>query len=121
MLNNVILIGRLVAKPEIKTLEDGTQVSNIRLAVMRPFRNADGEFETDFIPVSLWHGAAEIANDYCDKGDIIGIKGRVTQRVTEQNGINIHLTEIVGERIILIHTNYNKEGYFGGKNIVESK
>ena len=118
MLNNVILIGRLVETPTMQYLNDNTKVSNIKLAVMRPFRNADGEFGTDFIPISLWHGTADMACEYCSKGDVIGIKGRIAERVTDQNGINIHSLDIVGERLILIQTSSHKDGSFVNKKEV---
>ena len=116
MLNNIILVGRLVAKPEMREYEDGTQVCNIRLAVMRPFRNQNtGEFDTDFIPITLWYGTAAITEQYCDKGDVIGIKGRIAEKVKEQNGINIHSLEIIGERVVFISSQNKKYGFVDSK------
>lgn len=77
MLNQVVLVGRLVANPNVKELETGKKVSNITLAVTRGFKNAEGEYDTDFVDVTLWDGIAENTAEYCKKGDIVGVKGRV--------------------------------------------
>lgn len=112
MLNNLILVGRLVEKPKLRELDDGTQVCNITLAVMKPFRNANtGEYGTDFIPISLWYGTAAVTQQYCDKGDIIGVKGRISTKVNEQNGINIHTVEVIGERVAFIQLKSRQEGF----------
>lgn len=48
MLNQAIIIGRIVRDPELRETEKGNKVSNITLAVPRGFKNASGEYETDF-------------------------------------------------------------------------
>ena len=77
MLNNVILVGRLVNKPTIERIENGKEISRITLAVQRALKNTDRENETDFIPVELYEGIAEKTTEYCHKGDVIGVKGRL--------------------------------------------
>ena len=77
MLNQVVVVGRLVQDPEIKELENGQRVSNITLAVSRSYKNADGIYETDFIPCKLWNNIADNVKEHCKKGDIAGIKGRL--------------------------------------------
>ena len=59
MLNQVVLVGRLTSDLETKELEDGKKVSNMTLAIPRSFKNADGEYETDFVDCSLWNTIAE--------------------------------------------------------------
>lgn len=76
MLNQIVLVGRIAVDPEIKEFDDGKKVSNLRLAVPRSYKNADGEYETDFLDVTLWNGAAQNTMEYCKKGDIVGVKGR---------------------------------------------
>lgn len=109
MFNNIFLIGRLATEPSLKTFEDGLKVCDITLAVSRPFRNTAGEYDTDFIPISLWYGTAQNAHQYCKKGDLIGIKGRVAQRVQEINGVNYHFVEVVGERIVFLSSRNKSE------------
>lgn len=79
MLNQIVLVGRLVKNPEKKELESGKKVVNITLAVPRSYKNSNGEYDTDFIDCTLWNGVAEPTNEYCEKGDLIGIKGRVAK------------------------------------------
>lgn len=104
MLNNIILVGRIVEDAKMTVLDNGIKVSNIVLAVQRPFKNENDEYDTDFIPVQLWYGAADIANEYCTKGSIIGIKGRLSARSVELAEKKIRITEVIGERIALINT-----------------
>ena len=77
MLNQIVLVGRIVSDPEIKETENENKVSNITLAVNRSFKNDNGEYETDFIPCVLWNSIAKTTCEYCKNGDLVGVKGRV--------------------------------------------
>ena len=69
-MNQVIMVGRIVKiETEEKTI--------VTIAVTRQFKNSDGEYETDFVPVMLLGTVSETTLEYCKKGDIIGIRGRV--------------------------------------------
>ena len=60
MLNNLILVGRLADDPKVRTFEDGVKVCNFVLAVERPFQNQEtGNYDVDFINVSVWRGFAD--------------------------------------------------------------
>ena len=83
MLNQIVLVGRLVKKPELKESENNTKYAYITLAVPRSFKNTNGEYDTDFIDCILWDAAASNTVEYCNKGDIIGIRGRVQSRKVE--------------------------------------
>lgn len=117
MFNNVILIGRLTEKPELKKIDDTIKVSNVTLAVMRPFKNSIGEYDTDFIPVSLWYGAAVNTCQFCDKGDAICVKGRLVQKVQEINGVNYYSIEMIGERAIFLGNKPRHEDVIQSKDI----
>lgn len=86
MLNNIVLVGRIVNDLEIKENENGVKQVNMVLAIPRNFKNANGEYETDFIPVVIYKGIAENVSEYCKKGDIVGIKGRIQM---QDNNIQI--------------------------------
>ena len=88
MLNQTIIVGRLVKNPEIKELESGKKVSIITLAVPRSFKNINGEYETDFVECTLWNNIAENTTEYCRKGDLVGVKGRL-QKGSEDNELKI--------------------------------
>ena len=77
MLNQIVIVGRLVKDPELRQTEGGKKVTNITLAVPRSYKNSNGEYETDFIDCVLWTGIAENTSEYCKRGDILGVKGRV--------------------------------------------
>ena len=77
MLNQVVLVGRLTQDIEIKELEGDKKVAYITLAIPKPFKNSEGEYETDFIPINLHNEVANNTSKYCKKGDIIGVKGRI--------------------------------------------
>ena len=77
MLNQVVIVGRLVEKPIVEENENGRKVSEITLAVPRSYKNAEGIYETDFIKCTLWNGIAENTAEYCDKGDLVGVRGRL--------------------------------------------
>ena len=77
MLNQIVLVGRIAKELELKELESGKKVCNITLAVPRSFKNSKGEYETDFIDCTLWGNIAENTVEYCHKGDLVGIKGRL--------------------------------------------
>ena len=98
MLNQTILVGRLVQDPEIKELENGNKVSYITLAIKRSYKNSDGIYDTDFIDCVLWNGIAENTQKYCKKGDIIGIKGRLETR--EENDKRI--LQVVAEKVTFL-------------------
>lgn len=105
MLNQTIIVGRLVQRPEIKELENGKRVVNITLAVPRCYKNSEGIYETDFIPCIIWNNIANSAKDYCKEGDLIGIKGRLQTRKEEEKNI----VEIVAEKVTFLSTRKENE------------
>jgi single-strand DNA-binding protein len=106
MLNQLILVGRLVYDPELKTLADGRNVTTITLAVQRPYKNAEsGEYDTDFIKCTLWSGIAENTVNYCKKGSVVGVKARLAQRYYEyEEGKSFSYPEVIAEKITFINT-----------------
>ena len=113
MLNNVIIVGRLVDDPVVKTLDSGLSVCNVVLAVTRSFKNPDGVYETDFIDCILWDGLAKNINEYCKKGSVIGVKGRLVSKENEvwleEGGEKKKITtvEVVGDRVSFIDVKKN--------------
>lgn len=94
MLNQIVLVGRLNDNPTIQELEGGTKVSYIKLCVQRTYKNEEGIYETDFIPCTLWNGLAENTAEYCRKGDLVGVKGRLE---SGNNGI-----ELIAEKVTFL-------------------
>ena len=75
MLNQVVIVGRLVKKPIVEENENGKKVCIITLAVPRDFKNDEGIYDTDFIKCTLCDDIAEKTIEYCYKGDLVGVKG----------------------------------------------
>jgi single-strand DNA-binding protein len=110
MLNQFVLVGRLVKDPELHETDNGKKVSTITLAVPRSYKNSNGEYETDFIRCILWAGVAQNTTEYCKKGDLLGVKGRVqTRTVEKEEEKSIHLTEMIAEKITFLSSKNSKE------------
>ena len=110
MLTQCVGVGRLVAEPSVKETEDGKQVSNITIAVPRSYKNENGEYDTDFVDVVLWNGIAENTAEYCHKGDIIGVKGRIqTSNYETEDGEKRKSTQIVAEKITFLSSSKDKK------------
>lgn len=101
MLNQLVLVGRLVSDPEINETENG-KVADIVLAVPRSYKNKEGVYDTDFIPVRLYTGIAEKTTEYCKKGDLVGVKGRVARLSGED-------LKLVADRVTFLSSKPNKE------------
>ena len=109
MINTVMLVGRLVQDPEIIERENGSKVSRVTLAVNRKFKSSDGVYHTDFIDCVLWNNFAKNVNDYCSKGDLIGIRGRIQVDVYEKDGIKRKITDVIAESVTFLSSMKNKE------------
>lgn len=108
MLNQTVLVGRLVKDPELKETETGNKMTHITLAVPRSYKNVDGEYDTDFISCVLWKGIAENAVEYCHKGDLVGIKGRLQSRNIETDTERKQITELVAEKVTYLSSKSKK-------------
>lgn len=99
MLNRIVLIGRLVADPQLRYTQNGTAVANFRLAVDRPFTNQQGERETDFIDVVVWRKLAEVCANNLGKGRLVGVDGRLQIREYEYEGQRRRQAEVVADNV----------------------
>lgn len=85
-MNNVTLIGRLTADPEIKTTQSGISLTHFSIAVDRQY-SKDKDKETDFLDCTAWRGTAEFIYKYFSKGMRIGLTGRIqTSTFTDRDG-----------------------------------
>ena len=103
MLNNAVIVGRIVQQPELKETEKGGKFANITLAVPRSFKNSSGEYETDFINCTLWQGIAESTVEYVKKGDLIGIKARIQSRnIVDETDQRKTIIEIIADKVTFL-------------------
>ena len=108
MINQVVIVGRLVEKPIVEENENGKKVCDIILAVPRSYKNAEGIYETDFIKCTLWNVIAENTAKYCEKGDLVGVKGRLETSVYEkENGEKYRITSVVAEKVSFLSSGRN--------------
>lgn len=109
MVNQIVLVGRIARAPETKTSENGKKFATLTLAVPRNYKNANGEYDTDFLDCTLWSSVAESTSEYCKTGDMIGVKGRVQSRIVETpDGLKRRKTEIVAERVTFLTSNSSR-------------
>ena len=99
MLNQIVIAGRLVSDPEIVVTENNNKRTYITVAVPRSYKNVEGTYDTDFIRCTLWNGIAETTCEYCKKGDIVGVKGRIQTSNYEKDGEKVYATDIIAEKV----------------------
>ena len=103
MLNQIILVGRLTRNITVHKSDSGVKVATISLAIPRSFKNSEGNYDTDFIDCVAFDNIAENTSEYCSKGDIVGVKGRVQSRVVEkEDSKKEYLVDIVAEKITFL-------------------
>ena len=107
MLNQVVIVGRLVKDPTLEERENEKKYGFMTLAVPRSYKNAEGVYETDFIDCVLWNGVANNVVEYCKKGDLVGIKGRIETRTEEVNEEKKKITEIIAEKVTFLSSKSN--------------
>lgn len=100
MLNCVIIMGRLVADPELRTTATGKSVCSIRIAVDRAYSRSGEERQTDFIPVVAWENSANFITRYFKKGSMIAIQGRLqSNQYEDKNGQRRTSYDVIAERV----------------------
>ncbi len=112
-LNKVILAGRVVADPELKQTQNGTNVVTIRIAVNRGFRSRDAQQqnEADFFNVTAWQNTAEFIAKYFRKGSAICVCGRIQNRSwIDQSGQKRYSTDIIAEEANFVESRGAQDG-----------
>jgi single-strand DNA-binding protein len=95
--NHIVLVGRLVADPELRQTQDGTPVTSFRIAVNRP-KGRSGQEQTDFFGVSVWRQRAEVAAKYLQKGKPVLVAGRLQIReYTDREGNKRTAVEVTAD------------------------
>ncbi|MGM9992605.1 MAG: single-stranded DNA-binding protein [Candidatus Bruticola sp.] len=97
VLNRVILIGRLVRDPEVRTTPSGKQTARFTLAVDRRSRNS--EKSADFIPITTWESVANFCANYLRKGRQVAVEGRLQINTKEENGTYRTFVEVVADDV----------------------
>lgn len=99
-MNKVVLIGRLTKDPELRNTNSGLPVASFTVAVNRTFKNKEGNYDTDFLNVSIFGKQAENVSKYCSKGSQVGIEGRIQTRTYDAaDGSKRYVTEIIADSV----------------------
>lgn len=98
MINNVVLVGRLCADPEIRYTQSGVSVAEFTIAVDRPFTYGDSK-KTDFFRVVSWRNTADFVGKYLKKGRLVGLEGMLTQEHWEKDGEKHSITKVLANQV----------------------
>lgn len=120
MINRTVIVGRLVADPELRFTPSGIASCKFRVAVNRPFKN-EGEQQADFISCVAWRKQAENLANYMKKGSLIGLEGRIqTGSYEGQDGKRVYTTDVVADSIQFLEPRNSTGGSQGASNYESS-
>lgn len=115
-MNKIILSGNLVKEIELRNTANGTSVVQNTIAVKNDYKNAKGEYDSEFINIVAWKQTAEYIKKYASKGSKILVEGKLRNRSYEkQDGTKGYVTEVIVEKVELL--SFKKEE----KPVVEEK
>jgi single-strand DNA-binding protein len=110
--NKVILIGNMVADPELKQTPSGVSVCRFRLAVQRKFTKEEGQQTADFLDVVAWRQTAEFVSKYFKKGNPILVCGQIQSRIWEDsNGGKRYSVEILADEVSFVASKESNDTY----------
>ena len=100
MLNNAVIMGRIVAAPELRTTASGTSVTTFDVAIDRRYNKQGEEKKTDFLTIVAWKSTAEFVCKYFSKGQMIAVQGYIQTRLYEdKDGNKRKAVEIVADNV----------------------
>lgn len=107
-MNKVLEIGRTTKDIELRYTATQKPVVTFSIAVKRTYKNANGEYDSDFINCVAYGNLAECISKYVGKGDLIGVDGRLqTRNYTDNNGTKHYITEVIVDDVEFL-TSKNK-------------
>ncbi len=115
-MNSVALVGRLVRENELRysTGDNATAILKNSIAVQRKFKNAEGNYDADFINITAFGKSAEFIANYFTKGSMIGINGRIqTGSYVNKDGVKVYTTDVVVENAEFVSGKKDSEGESG--------
>ena len=114
MLNRVVLMGRLVADPELKTTQTGVSVTSFRIAVDRNYVKQGEERKADFIDIVCWRQQAEFVCRYFGKGAMIAVDGQLQTRTYQaKDGTNRYVVEVLADNVSFTGERRDSNNYGG--------
>ena len=108
MINNVTLIGRLTRDAELRYTSSNIATAQFNIACNRNFKNANDEYDADFINCVMWREQAERFCNWTRKGMLVAIAGRIqTRNYENQQGQRVYVTEVVAENFQVLEKRDN--------------
>ena len=100
MFNKVTLVGRISTDLELRYTGSNKAYCRFNLAVNKNYKNEYGEYETDFIPVTVWGKPAENLVQYQNKGSLILVDGSISMsNYTDKDGNNRTSFEVMTSNV----------------------
>ncbi len=104
-MNKTLLVGRLVADPELTKTSNGKSLLRINLAVKRRYKNASGEKDTDFVALVFWEKQAEHCTSYAKKGALLAVEGEIrTRNYVDKQEQKRYVTEVLVKTFDLLES-----------------
>lgn len=112
MLNVAVLMGRLVATPELRHTQSDIPVCSFRIAVDRNFSGKSGERQADFIDIVAWRNTALFVSKYFQKGQMIAVNGSIqTRSYEDKQGNKRTAVEVVADNVSFCGSKKESGGY----------
>ena len=100
MINRVVLMGRMVADPELKTTNGGISVTSFRIAVDRNYVKQGEQRQADFIDIVAWRSTAEFVCNHFGKGSLVAVDGQLQSRQYQtKDGQNRSVVEVIADNV----------------------
>lgn len=109
MINRVVMVGRMTRDPELRRTGSGTAVTSFTIALNRNYNSADGQ-QADYIPCVVWNKIAENVAQYCSKGSLVGVEGRLRSRSYDNaQGQRVFVVEVQCDSVQFLETKAQRE------------
>ena len=109
MINRVVMVGRMTRDPELRRTGSGAAVTSFTLALNRNYNSADGQ-QADYISCVVLNKVAENVAQYCSKGSLVGVEGRLRSRTYDNaQGQRVYVTEVVCDSVQFLETRAQRE------------
>lgn len=123
MINRVVLVGRMTRDPELRRTNTGDAVTSFTLALNRNYNSADGQ-QADYINCVVWNKIAEATNEYCSKGSLVGVDGRLRSRSYDNaQGQKVFVVEVICNSVQFLDTkkkqsdNVEEDNFYNTKTV----
>lgn len=118
MMNRVVMVGRLTRDSELRRTQSGKAVANFTIALNRNFSSQD-EQQADYIPCVVWNKTAENVAQYCSKGSLVGVDGKLQSRSYDNaQGNRVFVVEVRCDSVQFLNTR-NKDSESQGMQTSE--